>query len=351
MTTTTIDQRDQDVTGPAPGPLRTMYWVFPDRESTRARPMYQAAFWGAYEQVAEELGMRWVSIPPDAVAVDAIDSNRPRIYVNGEEATPADSVFVTALYSLPYQAMDVFNQYALYAVLEQCGFYLPAPPNLAAIFNDKLATLLYLKDSPISPIPTIRLGTGRDLKHKLYEPALANLQFPVIVKPVGWCAGWGICLARNVEDVRGMLSLAQGGDTTLVCQPYLGDGTTDYRINVAGGIPRSVLRRTPPIGSYVANTGRGGRSEWVDLPPELADALPYFVEKLPLPFFCADFLFDGNQFWFSEVELDGAIVVPNPNSAASVTTQRSTIEARFRAYRQAHAAHLAAHNHEVRVGA
>ena len=81
----------------------------------------------------------------------------------GERVTPADTLFVTSLYSLPYQAMDVFNQYALYAVLEHSGFYLPAPPRLSAIVNDKLATILYLKDSPVPSIPTVRIGTGRDL--------------------------------------------------------------------------------------------------------------------------------------------------------------------------------------------
>ena len=29
---------------------------------------------------------------------------------------------------------------------------------------------------------------------------------------------------RSPDDVRGLLSLAQGGETTLVCQPYLGSG-------------------------------------------------------------------------------------------------------------------------------
>jgi glutathione synthase/RimK-type ligase-like ATP-grasp enzyme len=344
---TSIAERSPTAEATAPSTLRSMYWVFPDRESARARPMYEASFWRAYEEVAEELGMRWVSVPPDAIAVDGLDPHAPRVYVNGEEATPADSLFVTALYSLPYQAMDVFNQYAVYAVLEQCGFYLPAPPRLAAVFNDKLTTLLYLKDSPIAPIPTVRLGTGRDLKHKLYEPALANLTFPLIVKPTGWCAGWGICMARNVEDLRGMLSLAQGGDTTLVCQPYLGDGTVDYRLNVAGGVVRTVLRRSPMAGSYVANTGRGGRGEWADLPPELAAAVPWFNEKLPLPFYCADFLYDGEKYWFSEVELDGAIMVPDPTDPAAVAAQRATIAARFQAYRDAHAAHTTT----LRVGA
>ena len=42
--------------------------------------------------------------------------------------TPDDTLFITALYSLPYQAMDICNQLSVYAVLEQLGFYLPFPP-------------------------------------------------------------------------------------------------------------------------------------------------------------------------------------------------------------------------------
>lgn len=337
-----------DFGGESRSTLRRMVWVFPDRESTRARPMYQSDFWGPYEEVAAELGMSWTSHPPEAVAVDGTVRGRPRVYLDGEEVTPEDTLFVTSLYSLPYQAMDVFNQYAVYAVLEQSGFYLPAPPSLSAIVNDKLATILYLNDSPIPPIPTVRIGTGRDLGLKLYEPVLASVTFPAIVKPTGWCAGWGICLAHNVEDLRGLLSLAQGGETAMVCQPYLGERTSDYRVFVVDGAPHTVLLRTPQGGAYVANTGRGGKREYVPMPAELADAVAYFAEKLPIPFFGVDFLHDGERFWFSEIEPDAAIGCPDPSSDVVVKTQRSIIEARFQAYRRAHAEWLAPHATNVR---
>ena len=316
--------------------LRRMVWVFPDRESSRAVPKWQKAFWLAYEEVARELGLTWTSHAPEDVAVDGLDRARPRVYVAGERVTPADTLFVTSLYSLPYQSMDVFNQLALYAVLEQTGFYLPAPPSLSPIVNDKLATILYLKDSPIPAIPTIRIGTGRDLGHRHYEPVLEGLTFPAIVKPTGWCAGWGICMAHNLEDLRGLLSLAQGGETTVAIQPYLGDDTVDYRVFMIDGKPHTVARRRPVGGSYVANTGRGGRMDYVPLPTELADALDYFAEKVPIPFVAVDFLFDGDRYWFSEIEPDAAIVCPDHDSAAVVRRQRSIIEARFRAYRRGH---------------
>jgi glutathione synthase/RimK-type ligase-like ATP-grasp enzyme len=316
--------------------LRRICWIFPERESNRQAAMWRRVFWNAYEEVAKELGLTFSTHAPDGVAVDSMQPGHPLVYVDGERVTPDDTLFITSLYSLPYQTVDAFNQYAVYAVLETAGFYLPTPPSLSAIVNDKLATQLFLADTPIPAIPTVRVGTGRDLGHRLYEQALERLTYPAIVKPTGWCAGWGVCLARDAEDVRGLLSLAQGGETALVLQPYLGTGTTDYRIYVVDGSPLAVLRRSPRGDSPVSSGSRGGSMEYVPLPPELADAVGYFAEKLPIPYFCVDFLFDGTKFWFSEVEPDGAIA-PDTGSAGFAEIQKRIVEARFRAYIRGHA--------------
>jgi hypothetical protein len=322
------------------GPLRRMCWVFPDRESTRATAMWHHFFWDLYEEIAEELGMSWCRHSPDAITVDCmVPGEPPRVYVDEELVTPEDTLFVTALYSLPYQSMDIFNQYSLYAVLEQAGFYLPFPPQVSLIGNDKLATLLYLKDSPVPVIPSLRIGTGRDISKHLYEVALANVTYPAIVKPSGWCGGGGINLARSSEDLRGLASLAQGGDTTLVVQPYLGDGTTDYRVYVVDGKPYGLMLRTPQDGLPVANASRGGKMEFPPVPEELAEVTAYFAEKLPIPFFCIDFLHDGERFWFSELEPDG-VIAPDWDDPDR-TLQRDITRARFVAYRDAHAKWLA----------
>jgi glutathione synthase/RimK-type ligase-like ATP-grasp enzyme len=321
--------------------LRRLVWVFPDRESRRGARRWDETFWSLYARIAAGLGLRWSPHAPDDVTVDATDLRRPRVFVAGEEVTPGDTAFLTSLYSLPYQAQDVFNQYALYAVLEEVGFYLPAPPYLSAIVNDKLATLLHLRDSPVPGIPTVRIGTGRDLGVRHYEPALRGVTFPAIVKPTGWCSGWGICLARDVEDLRGLLSLAQGGETTLVCQPYLGHGTTDYRVYLVDGEPAAVLRRTPREGAYVGNIGRGGHEEYVDLPDALVDVLPYFAKRVPIPFLCVDFLSDGTRFWLSEIEPDGVISSPDPADPTDEATTAAVVAARFEAYRRGHAAFVA----------
>jgi glutathione synthase/RimK-type ligase-like ATP-grasp enzyme len=315
--------------------LRRMVWVFPDRESSRGVPYYHWSFWDPHVEVAQELGMSWDRHAPEDIAVDAMD-REPRVYVAGEPVTPADTLFVTSLYSLPYQSMEVFNQYAIYAVLERCGFYLPHPPYLSAVANDKLATQLHLKDSPIPTIPTIRIGTGRDLPFRHYEPALRQVRFPAIVKPVGWCTGWGICLARDLEDLRGLLSLAQGGDTPLAIQPYLGPDTVDLRVFMVDGQTHTVGQRTPAPGGYVSNMGRGGTAEYVPLPAELEDAVDYCAETVPIPYLCVDFLYDGQRYWLSEIEPDGA-TFPDDAMPSGQRRQRSIIEARYRAYQRGHA--------------
>nr|BFE57090.1 hypothetical protein GCM10020063_016160 [Dactylosporangium thailandense] len=312
--------------------LQRICWVFPDRESARQGAMWRRVFWDAYQKVAAELGMSFTIHAPDAIAVDGLDPARPRVFVDGELVDPDETAFITALYSLPYHTMDVFNQYAVYAVLEHAGFYLPIPPWLSAVVNDKLATNLFLAGAPIPPIPTVRIGCGRDIQQRLYEPALADLTYPAIVKPAGWASGWGVNLARGEEDLRGLLSLAQGGETTLVAQPYLGAGTTDYRLYVVEGRVQAVLARVPQGDAPCSSGSRGGSMRFVDLPDELASTVDWFVARIPTPYFCVDFLHDGTRYWLSEIETDGA--AGNPDAGV----QHDLIAARFGAYRRAHAA-------------
>lgn len=319
--------------------LQRICWVFPDRESTRTAAKWSAAFWRTYAEVAKDVGLSWDRTAPEAVTVDALDPRHPKVYVDGERVTPADTLFVTSPYTLPYQSADAFPQFTLYAVLEQAGFYLPHPTSFAAIGNDKLATLLFFKDSPIPPVPTVRVGAGRDLLYDEFLSAIEDLPYPAFVKPAGWMASRGINLARDSHEVRGLLSLAQGGDTTLVFQPYLGPRTVDYRVHVIDGKPHTTLVRAPGDGALYPQFTTGAKLHYTTMPAELAGAIEYFAEKLPIPYFCADFLHDGERFWLSEIEPDGAIICPDPTSPEVVRLQRELIADRFEAYRAGHARH------------
>ncbi len=317
--------------------LQRMCWVFPDRESTRTAAKWNAAFWSTYQEVAKDVGLTYERITPESITVDALDIRHPKVYVDGERVTPQDTLFVTSPYTLPYQMVDAFNQLTVYTVLEQAGFYLPHPTMFATIGNDKLATLLFFKDSPIPPIPTVRITAGRDLLYDEYTSAIENLPYPAFVKPAGWMAARGINLAHDSHDVRGLLSLAQGGDTTMVFQPYLGKGTIDFRVHVIDGKPSTTLVRAPGDGAIYPQFTTGAKLHYTTMPAELASTIDYLVAKLPIPYFCADFLFDGERFWLSEIEPDGAIICPNASDPEVVGLQRQLIKDRFLAYRRVHA--------------
>lgn len=316
--------------------LRRIVWLFPDRESTRTLAKWNATFWAAYAEVAKQMGLSFDRVAPEAVVVDAMDPAHPKVFIDRERVTPEDTLFISSPYTLSYQTVDAFNQFTLYSVLEQAGFYLPHPTWLAALGNDKLATVLRFRDCPVPPVPTVRIGTGRDLVYDDYEVAIGDLPYPAFSKPAGWCASRGINIAHDTHDVRGLLSLAQGGDTTMVFQPYLGNKTVDYRVYLVDGRAEATLVRAPGEGAPYPQFTTGAKVRYAPLPPELEEAVAWFGRELNIPFTCVDFLFDGERFWFSELEMDGAVMCPDANDPEAVATQHSTIRARFEAYRNGH---------------
>lgn len=320
--------------------LRRVVWLFPDRESTRTNAKWSASFWQAYQDVAKDMGLSFDRVAPEAVTTDALDPRNPKVYIDGEQVTPDDTLFLSSLYSLPYQSMDVFNQLTLYNVLSLSGFYMPHPPEMATVCNDKLATILFLKDCPVPPVPTVRIGSGRDLVYDEYEVAIKDLTYPAFSKPAGWATSRGINLVRDSHDVRGLLSLAQGGDTTMVFQPYLGTRTVDYRVFLIDGKADTVMVRSPGDGAPYPQVSTGATVRWDEVPAELAACLDYFVQKLPVPFVALDFLHDGDRFWLSEIEFDAGIFCPDSSDPEAVRIQRHLIRSRFEAYRTYHSRFL-----------
>ncbi|MGQ5639137.1 MULTISPECIES: ATP-grasp domain-containing protein [unclassified Streptomyces] len=313
---------------------RRLCWIYPDRGTERMRTKEWTHVWGVYEEVARERGWALSLHKPEEVSVDATGPGTPRVFLDGTEVTPADTVFVTSLWSLAHHTVDVCNQLYLYTILEAAGFYLPIPPRLSFLANDKTATMLHLADSPLPQVPTVRIGVGRDAPARTYEAALDGLSYPLIVKPAYWGMGQGVCLVRSAEELKGVVGLAAGAETALVCQPYLGEGINDFRVYVVDGKPHTVLRRIPKGASLTANLSSGGAMEHVPLPPELAGTVAYVAGRMPMPYLAVDFLHDGERFWLSEVEPDGAVAFPGSEQAAR--EQRQIIAARFDAYRAAH---------------
>lgn len=321
-------------------PARRLSWIYPDRGTAWLRRAEEEAVWGPYRKIAADLGLEMSINKPEEIAVDATDARNPKVYLGGELVTPTDTIFVTSLYSLPHQSQDVENQLFLFTILDRAGFYLPIPPALSYIGEDKLATMLHLPDSPVPLLPTVRVIGGREAMSGHYDAAFRHLDFPMIVKPAYWGMGLGISVVHNLHDLRGVIGLAGGSDTAMVAQPYL-PGIREQRVYVVDGQAHTVLQGIKDGYCLMVTKAVGGRHErgYVTLPPELTDAIAYASSRLPTPYFTVDFLLDGDRHWISEIELDGAVAFNGDPEQDRIA--EAIVRARFAAYQAGHAGFLA----------
>lgn len=320
--------------------LQRIVWIYPERRTPWQREYEETAVWTPYRKAAAELGLSMTVNKPEDLAVDATDARRPKVFLQGERVTPEDTLFVTSLYSLPHQAQDVAAQLFTFTLLERLDFFLPVPPALSYLGSDKAATALHLKDSPVPLLPTVRISSGRDAMTGHYDQALAQLDFPMIVKPANWGMGLGVSVVHNMFDLRGVIGLAGGSDTPLVVQPYF-PGIGEYRIYTVDGQPHTALTGKKDGYCLMTTDSVGGRRErgYTTLPEQLAETVRYVCDRVPAPYLCVDFLQDGDRFWLSEIELDGAVGfngIPEQDLAA-----HRIVTARFRSYLRGHTEHLA----------
>ncbi|MEV7776958.1 hypothetical protein [Kitasatospora sp. NPDC088351] len=320
--------------------VRRVCWIYPERASAHQRAYEDRAVWDTLRSLAKNLSLELSLHKPEDVSVDATDPARPKVYLKGERVTPEDTVFVTMLWSLPHQTQDVANQLFLYTVLERLGFYLPMPPRLSYIVADKMATVLHLAGSPIPPMPTVKIGTGRDAMTGHYDPALDALDFPVLVKPANWAMGLGVSVVHNVHDLRGVIGLAGGSETALVAQPYIAN-PRETRVYVVEGQVRAVLSGWKEGYCGMVNRTIGAKRQWAyaELPERMLSTIAYVAERLPTPYFTVDFISDGEREWLSEVEFDGGAAFGLDEESDRVAAEM--VEDRFRAYLAGHAARTA----------
>jgi len=288
---------------------KNVIWLYPERDTAAMNAVGDAEYWGMYHKGAEAAGMKFLG-GWSAEAVDVVldPPDPPRVYLDRKPVDPAQDIFVTDLYLYPYAIQDAWSQLSVSWVLRQVGFYLPIAPELSILVNDKVASIVYAAERGLPVLRSSRLTTGRDWGRRDLTALTDGLEFPIAVRPCNWGGGWGFNVARDLNELAALVSLASAGETILVLQPFLDPATLlDYRVVCIDGEPGMSLVRKPAEGTFVANMTRGGAS-WLEPTPELLRApARRIAADLDAPYLCVDFLVIGDRYWFSEMEADGSV--------------------------------------------
>lgn len=292
---------------------KSIVWLIPDRGSERLNRDREENYLSAFRKAGAAAGIEMLGVR-SAEAVDVVyaGTGRTRVYLDGSEVTPADTIFLTDLFVLPHQVQDTWTYLSLATVLRQSGFYLPMPPEVSALVNDKVASVLFAANLGLPVYTSVRLTAGRDFRDRDLDTLTRDLSYPIAVKPASWARGAGFNVAHDPNDLAGLVSLASGTDTSLVLQPCVdADRLTDYRVVCIDGEPVVALARKTSGTGRIACLTEGGTHAFESTPAEIVDYSRRVAGALDVPCLAVDFFFDGDQYTFSEMELAGMVRVPD----------------------------------------
>lgn len=318
--------------------MPSLLWLFSDRGTRRQNQHEDTEYWDAYRRASEAAGLEFLLDTPQAVDFEAAPCDRLRVYLREREIDPEQVVIGGDIYHFPHQTADIWPQLCAYACLRNAGFYVPLPSHLNLPYIDKLSSYFELRKLGVEEnfAKCMRIATSRDFSERVIEERLAGWKLPVIAKPASWAGGMGVFVCENIGQVLNYLKLASGMEIPVLIQECIDvRNIRDIRVFLVEGMPSLVTERRPRPGGAVANVGRGGSLQVIELPQALKERARRLSAALGGPYLCIDYLYDGDDFYLSEVEVMGSVGGVPKNHAIKVLTDR------FAAYRRAHAAHIA----------
>jgi hypothetical protein len=313
---------DGPVVRPGAGCDAVMFWMQPDRDPQPQVTIYHKQVVARCRAAAAELGVDLRLATADEVVVAQRDGQR-QVWVAGELLDRQVGFFHTVNQPWPAYRADTWRNLTLFGVLEAVGYCvtIPALHNIQA--DDKLLTALIERRCGVPSLPTLRLCT-RGLDPRTIDPEDYGLQFPLLVKAASWARGMGLMTVSGRPELNATLQLASASELTVILQPWLGPGVTDYRVYVVNGEPYTALARRPSDGGVAGNAAQDGRAQMTGVPPALLEPARRAASVMGLPYVCVDFLEQEGRHWFSEIELDGGTATGGP----------ALTKVRFGAYRQ-----------------
>jgi RimK-like ATP-grasp domain len=306
----------------------SLYWIWPERFRLGTM-LADEEVWRVYGDEAAEQGLEMHVISVDDITV-AARPDGPTVLVRGDPIDRSRSAFHGKLYTWPSFSSDIWRSLTVFQVIEEAGYCNLIRPSLNLITNDKAATVLHLRDVDQRWLPTIRLTT-RDPEAPTVPLKEAGITYPVVAKPTSWGGGNGVLVAHDEAELMTALRLASAAELSMVIQPLVEPPLEDVRVFCVNGDPVGAIRRTPAEGGVVANTGAGGRAEFIPIPAELHQRASAIAARLDAPWLGVDFLGGNGDYYLSEVEIDACTHLPGRTRMPDmdrIMTQR------FAGYRQ-----------------
>lgn len=305
----------------------TMYWLEAQRMRQAAYEFIKTNYLPDMVHSARQAGVDLVMVTVDDIMVRA-EQGKTRVLIQGADVHADSCFFHTKLMTWPDAQADAWRLLSVIDILDAAGFYTTVPSSMNIATNDKLLTLLRHGDSDATPIPTWRVSTRQFTWLRVSD---LGMDYPLVVKPANWGAGYGIMRVETPQQLQSVLQLAGAGELNMVIQPWLGADTIDYRVYCIEGSARQACVRKPQPGAVAANVFQGGALEYIDVPPRLVAPSERIAKSLGLAYCCIDFLEVDGRLWLSEIEADGAA-----NGNAELTI------AHFAAYRRQFERHVRA---------
>ncbi|RLM59741.1 ATP-grasp domain-containing protein [Halobellus sp. Atlit-31R] len=160
------------------------------------------------------------------------------------------------------------------------------------------------------PVPETRL-VSNPVSDEDVAAAVADLAFPVVVKPNSATRGVGVAKAADLDSLLGIvdyLNLVHDyratGDQSYLLQEYLSDAR-DYRIMVldgavVGGVERRLPADARDAGRWKHNVHRGASARGIDVPDELRTLAVDAADALDIDYLGVDVLVAGDRAVVSE---------------------------------------------------
>jgi glutathione synthase/RimK-type ligase-like ATP-grasp enzyme len=312
------------------GANTVMYWLEAQRVRQSAYEYIRAKFFPEMIDSARQAGIDLVMVTVDDVVVRTA-LGETTVLVQGSRVQADSCFFHTKLMTWPDAQPDAWRMLSLYSVLEAAGYYITVPVWLNIATNDKVLTLLRYGDSEAIPIPTWRISTRQFTWLPVSD---LGMDYPLVVKPANWGAGYGIVRVETPQELQAVLQLSGAGELNMVIQPWIGPNAVDYRVYCVDGAACRACVRKPQAGAVAANSFQGGAIEYIDVPRRLVAPAERIAKSLGVAYACVDFLEADGKVWLSEVEADGAAIEGTGLTAARFDAYRRQFERHVEALRK-----------------